>query len=381
MKKKSSSNSVTVAHEAKASVAAVLEPATVPITTKNGKRRATKVAETSGQSIIEPVVAKSRKKDKAAAEIVKELNGTAVATRPDLTDPLFPLAPADPQTLSGFDVPSNPQNNPVPRVLSCQNIECAYASDVGRVRDNNEDNLGAFMALVPGYAEQEMLFGFLVVADGMGGYERGEVASQLAVRTATTQAIEQIYFKAIAGQSLGEAGETTAETLVKIIDEANSVVVYHANRERNTMGTTLVCALLVGNMIYTGNVGDSRLYGLRRQNAALEQITTDHSVVQRLVDTGQLTPDEAANSPQRSLLYRSLGQANASAADTTLMDTSDFTHLLLCSDGLWDMVTDPLIEQILRYSPTPAIACCRLINAANQNGGVDNVSVIVVKIN
>ena len=377
MKKKPSSNPIQATDQVAASVATLPEPLAP------AKRGSSKAAKVKAETIAPPTVAKPRKKSTTAVESEPELNGPAVSARLDRTDPLFPLASTSNQNnqdLSKFDLPFASKSSPVPRVLSCQNIECAYASDVGRVRDNNEDNLGAFMALVPGYGEGEMLFGFVVVADGMGGYERGEVASQLAVRTTMTQAIQQIYFKAIAGQALGAAGETTAETLVKIIDEANSVVVYHANRERNTMGTTLVCALLVGNMIYTGNIGDSRLYGLRRQTAALEQITTDHSVVQRLVETGQLTPEEAANSPQRSLLYRSLGQANAPAADTTLMDTSDFTYLLLCSDGLWDMVEDALIEQILRNSSSPAIACRRLINAANQQGGVDNVSVIVVKI-
>jgi serine/threonine protein phosphatase PrpC len=268
-----------------------------------------------------------------------------------------------------------------PQVLACQGVTSAYGSDVGQRRHNNEDSLSAFLALVPGYAtEQELLFGFFVVADGMGGYEHGEVASQLAVRVAMAEAIERIYLKAIAGESINEAGETPAETIVRIIASANKVVAHEASRARNTMGTTIVCALQVGNLIYTGHVGDSRLYALRRDNGQLEQITTDHSVVQRLVDSGALTPEEAAMSPQRSLLYRSLGQPNIMAADTNFLHASDYTHLMLCSDGLWDMVDDATIANILRQSETAELACIRLINAANQNGGDDNVSTIVVKL-
>lgn len=301
--------------------------------------------------------------------------------RPDIVpDSTMPLQGSN-NVFSALDEASGDSNVISPRLLSCQGVECAYASDVGQIRSNNEDNLSAFMALVPGYAgSPELLFGFFVVADGMGGYERGEVASQLAVRTATSRAIEKIYLRAIAGQGLGDGGETPSEIMERIIADANAVVAQQATRERNTMGTTIVCALIVGNVIYTGHVGDSRLYGLRRENGELEQLTTDHSVVQRLVDTGTLTPEEAAMSPQRSLLYRSLGQPNIPPADTSFLHARDYTYLMLCSDGLWDMVSDTGIAQILRGSENAEEACRLLITTANQNGGEDNVSAIVVKL-
>lgn len=366
-----------------------------PAETKPTRRRGGK-ARADGE-------AKPRKNGKAANAAAQITNSSADATRPldasaaglvpnhnDSTDPL-----TRPDDVLGATVPLQGSDNllelldrvavtnrPVlPQVLTSQGIECAYASDVGQLRNNNEDSVSAFIALLPSFTGNPgMPYGFFVVADGMGGYERGEVASQLTVQTVVTSTMEEIYLRAINGEAPGMGSETPAEVLVRIIGNANNLVMLEASRERSTMGTTIVCALLIGNLIYVGNVGDSRLYAIQRNSGVMEQITTDHSVVQRLVEMGQMSPEEAAASPKRSVLYRSLGQVNFQPADVAFLQSADYSDLLLCSDGLWEMVDDVTIARILRESVTAELACRRLINAANQNGGDDNVTAVVIKL-
>jgi len=145
------------------------------------------------------------------------------------------------------------------------------------------------------------------------------------------------------------------------------------------MGTTLTAALVIDMKAHIVNVGDSRTY-LFRDSAGLIQITHDHSLVASLVAFGQITPDEVYTHPERSKVYRCLGHDLDLKVDTFSVELSPRDTLLLCSDGLWEMVRDPSIERIIRNGDSPHITADRLIQAALRGGGVDNVSAILVQV-
>ncbi len=265
-----------------------------------------------------------------------------------------------------------------PRVLNCGTISCAYASDVGRQRQNNEDSAVAFLGMVE---RIETPFGFFAIADGMGGHENGEVASNIAVRKMMDGVMRDFYLPTKEGRPLGVAGETPLEIMGSLINDANqSIVTEGVTRYRASMGTTLSCVVINGQLGIVGHVGDSRIYVVERESGEMRQITTDHSLVQRLVEAGQLTPEEAIDHPQRSFLYMSLGQRGPVHPDTQILALADLSHIVLCSDGLWDMLDDPTISEILTSDSDPVKACQQLINEANEAGGADNVTVMVVKL-
>jgi serine/threonine protein phosphatase PrpC len=216
-------------------------------------------------------------------------------------------------------------------------------------------------------------FGLFVVADGMGGHASGQDASRLAIQTIESRVLPRL--------SSNEAltDEAYGQLLVDGVKEANTAVHQRNIEDRADMGTTMTAALIVGTTAHIANVGDSRTY-LYRQPDGLKKITNDHSVVASLVEAGIIKPDDIYTHPKRNQIYRSLGEKPVIDVDsfTVLLRPGD--KLLLCSDGLWDMVRDPTIEQILRAVPDPSQTGNALIKAALDGGGEDNVSVIVVYI-
>ncbi|MEI7555519.1 protein phosphatase 2C domain-containing protein [Candidatus Chlorohelix sp.] len=308
---------------------------------------------------------------------------TEELTRPDpdmATQPLSSMDFSQYETKS-VDVTVNGVSSLIPQKVKCQQIEAAFASHVGMIRDNNEDSLSVFMGVIPASENMpEQLFGFFAVADGMGGHENGEVASNLAIRTTSKGVVNDFYLRALSGLRPGATSETPGEILVRLIESANQLIIEQGQENHHNMGTTLTCIIILGSMAYVGHIGDSRLYGVNKETQQLQQITKDHSLVARLVEAGALTVQEALESPQRSVLYRSLGQRLEMLADTDFFRISEYTHLLLCSDGLWDMLPDMSISYILNKYDEPAAICQELINSANSAGGEDNVSVIVVKL-
>ena len=267
--------------------------------------------------------------------------------------------------------------------MECDAIHAAYASDVGQVRANNQDNVTAFVNLIP-RGDGQAPFGLFIVADGMGGHEHGEVASMLATRALLQGVVENIYLPALEGHAFGNAtDETPTELIERLIEQSNRLVQSEAAAVNSNMGTTLTTAVVVGGSMYIGHVGDSRMYALLRDESGtgvLEQVTQDHSVVARMVQLGQLTPEEALTNPNRSMLYKTIGQRAKAQPDIEFVSLENVTHLLLCSDGLWDMVPDVYIEHILVSAATPAEACQMLLDAANSAGGEDNVTALVVAL-
>jgi protein phosphatase len=208
----------------------------------------------------------------------------------------------------------------------------------------------------------------------MGGHDAGEIASQLAIQQVAQQAVNEILRPASAGESLPNA----QQVLTAAVQAANQAV-YERRRAAGTdMGTTLVAALVIGNRAVLANVGDSRGYHLTSQG--ITQVTVDHSLVERLIATGQITREEALTHPQKNVIYRTIGDKPRLEADLFERRLAPGEALLLCSDGLSGMVRDEQIWQLWRTSTSPQEACDRLVEAANQAGGEDNITVIIVQI-
>ncbi|MGH9005131.1 MAG: Stp1/IreP family PP2C-type Ser/Thr phosphatase, partial [Acidimicrobiia bacterium] len=222
-------------------------------------------------------------------------------------------------------------------------------TDVGRGRPANEDTF-----LVD---HEDRLY---AVADGMGGHRAGEVASATAI-----DALRAAFAD---GAPLDEA-----------VGEANAAVFEKAsaNLDMRGMGTTLTAAALVDDhRVLLGHVGDSRAYLLR--DGGVIQITEDHSLVEQLVREGRLSPEEAVNHPQRAIITRALGIDPEVEVDTYPVDLRPGDRLLLCSDGLTNMVADSAIERVLRRQPDPQEAAETLVDMANEAGGDDNITVVVI---
>ena len=248
-----------------------------------------------------------------------------------------------------------------------------YRTDVGQERSLNEDSL-LTITITPTYRSVGMPTGLFVVADGMGGHEAGDVASRLAVQTIAQRAVSEVLAPAAAGESPPAA----RQWLTAATQAANQAVYDHRRAAGTDMGDTLVMALFAGDSATIANAGDSRAYLLKQDGIA--RITTDHSLVERLVATGQITPEEAANHPQKNVIYRVIGDKPRIEADLFERRLALGEALLLCSDGLSGMVPSDQIWHIWHTSTSPQDACDRLVEAANQAGGEDNITVVIVQV-
>ena len=244
------------------------------------------------------------------------------------------------------------------------NLEFFAAIDKGRARDNNEDSV----ALDEGTA-------LAVLADGMGGYNAGEVASGMATS----------FIRSELGRWLQQAGDDTPDAEVRramdiCVDNANRAIfnAANANPQYAGMGTTLVLALFRGNRLLVGHVGDSRAYRLR--GGRLVQLTRDHSLLQEQIDAGLITPEQAAFATHKNLVTRAVGVEDTVLLETHLHEVQPGDLYLLCSDGLSDMLDDAGIAQLLKSHEVLADAGRALIDAANDAGGKDNISVVLVRV-
>jgi len=258
-------------------------------------------------------------------------------------------------------------------------------TDVGQERSLNEDSL-LTLDIAPVYRSISFPVGLFVVADGMGGHEAGDVASRVAIQAIARQAVREVLTPAIAGESLPD----DRQWLTAAAMAANQAVYTHRKAAGTDMGTTLVMALFAGDTATIANVGDSRAYLLRQDEGKpnhrgdpdhrFAQITTDHSLVERLVATGQITPEEAVTHPQRNVIYRVIGDKPRIEADLFKQQLAPGEALLLCSDGLSNMVPDEQIWHIWKTSTSPQEACDRLVEVANQAGGEDNITVVIIQV-
>jgi len=253
------------------------------------------------------------------------------------------------------------------------NLVVGRRTDVGQERTLNEDSL-LTLDVAPIFRSSGAPVGLYAVADGMGGHEAGDVASRLAIQAIARQMVSQVLPVAIGGESL----PNFRQWLMATMQAANQSVYDQRKAAGTDMGTTLVVVLVVSNKVLIANVGDSRAYLLKQ--GEIVQLTTDHSLVERLVAAGQITPEEAINHPQRNIIYRVIGEKPQVEADLYERGLAPGEALLLCSDGLSGMVPDQQIWQIWRTSTSPQVACDRLVAAANQAGGEDNITVVIVQV-
>ncbi|GAC1643694.1 MAG: hypothetical protein NVS4B12_08190 [Ktedonobacteraceae bacterium] len=243
---------------------------------------------------------------------------------------------------------------------------------IKRKHKPNEDSLFAVQGTgnINGQVQQ---IGVFIVADGMGGHANGQDASRLAIQTVIDYLLPRLTRE-------GGSGETPEKLLVDSVQIANQAVHQHNVENNADMGTTVTATLVVDTTAYVANVGDSRTY-LYRTSEGLAKVTRDHSVVASLVDAGIIKPDDIYTHPKRNQIYRSLGEKPFVEVDPFTVQLQQGDKLLLCSDGLWDMVRDPEIQRVLE-TPTsdPQQLGDNLIKAALTGGGEDNVSVIVINV-
>lgn len=251
-------------------------------------------------------------------------------------------------------------------------FDVGWITDVGKLRDHNEDTALVIMGAHDG-DDGPSPFGLFVLADGMGGHRAGEVASSLAARVAAHHIMRRLYIPSLLGQAQDRESAAMVKVLIDAVRAANRAV----STEAPGSGTTLICALVRDKDAYIAHVGDSRAYVLTEEG--LEQITEDHSLVDRLVSAGRLTPDEAAVHPQRNVLYRAVGQGGTLEVDTHVRGMQSGERLLLCSDGLWGMVEEDEIVSLIRNASSSQAACEDLVAAANQAGGSDNITAVLYR--
>ncbi len=273
----------------------------------------------------------------------------------------------------------NASNRPQPSPLSpsLQHIQFAkigvgWNTGIKRRHRPNEDGLTAIQGTCT-YRDQLVPFDLFIVADGMGGHADGQEASHLAIQNMTPIVLRNLVMS-------NEISELLLIEILKYgVQQANQAI-WRRNHEMNSdMGTTLTAALIIGGSAYVVNVGDSRTY-LYRQAQGLLQITRDHSLVARLVANGVITPDEMYTHPSRNLVERGLGDKHYVEVDHFIVELCKGDWLLLCSDGLWEMVRDMEIAQIMSSGNAPEEISDLLVQAALDGGGMDNVSVIVARV-
>lgn len=254
-----------------------------------------------------------------------------------------------------------------------QQLVAASGQSVGKQRELNEDSLLAITTTLAGNSGS-LPFGLYIVADGMGGHQYGEVASNAAVRIVAGYIMSkfQSYLFSLHPSSPDESLQEIMQTAVK---EAQKTI----QSEAPSSGTTLTAALVLGQQVTIAHVGDSRAYHIL-PDGRTEVVTRDHSLVKRLEELGHISEEEAENYPHRNVLYRALGQGEILEPDIFTLAFPQTGYLMLCSDGLWGVVTDQDMHRMIKEAPSLQRACQNLVEAANTAGGPDNISVILVEL-
>jgi PPM family protein phosphatase len=251
-----------------------------------------------------------------------------------------------------------------------QSLQSACMTDPGRVRDHNEDCI-----------ESRPEIGLYVLADGMGGYNAGEVASGMATSLIADGMQEQWQLHELGRLGRDEAMKLAREAIAGHIQRANAAVFNTSqnNPECAGMGTTLVVCLFYDGFVAVAHIGDSRLYRLRGEE--MVQITRDHSLLQEQLDSGLITPEEAKMSQNKNLVTRALGIDPGVEAEIQVHEARVDDIYLLCSDGLSDMMEDEEIRlTMLTLKSNPALTVQQLVQAANDNGGRDNISAMLIRV-
>ncbi len=275
-----------------------------------------------------------------------------------------PTQPNDPK--GSTTSPAESKSNQTPFIFG-------VGTSIGLQRDHNEDALYA-MSTIMVSSSTNLPIGFYIVADGMGGHLHGEKASEVAVEAMAKDVISNLLIL-----SSDDPLENQVGSIKKIMGEGMRSAHRAILEQAPGGGSTLTGLLLHQNQMTIAHIGDSRAYRIDT-NGNAKVLTTDHSLVQRLQDLGELTSAEAAVHPQRNVLYRALGQVEPVDAELITAQILPSDYLVLCSDGLWGVVSDSKLVEIISTADSPQDACLELLEAANAAGGPDNISVIIIKI-
>jgi serine/threonine protein phosphatase PrpC len=281
----------------------------------------------------------------------------------DVTKPVTPFS----NVLTKVEGSGNRMGIEPPQLFAC----CAQS--VGRQRDHNEDAMFCLTTTLSSNGST-VPFGIYIVADGMGGHQHGEIASEIAIRTMAEYMIRNIFIKLIGNQP--KPPEEPLQDIMK-----KGVQVAHDNILKTVSGggTTLTTVTIIGNQMTIAHVGDSRIYAIAL-NGRMKPLTRDHSLVKRLEELGQLTPEEAAVDPRRNVLYHALGQGTPLEPEIISAPLPQPGYLLVCSDGLWGVISEERIGDIIKSSDTLPEACQELIDAANAAGGPDNITAVLIRL-
>jgi|SRR5688572_25300959 PPM family protein phosphatase len=253
-------------------------------------------------------------------------------------------------------------------------IVFAQSSDRGMVRNNNQDSALSFF-FTSASEDERPDFGLFVVADGMGGHQLGEKASAVTTHVVTANVMQKIYLPLLEGMDTADADRpTVSEALTSAVKHANEKVI----KQVPEGGTTVTAVVVMGNMAHIAHVGDSRAYLIH--NREIEQLTRDHSLVQRLIELGTITYEESLDHPQRNVLYRAIGQTPDLEVDTMTRRLPAGSHILVCSDGLWGWVSQAEMQEIINNTADPQEACDKLVALANAHGGHDNITAVLFRM-
>jgi protein phosphatase len=252
-------------------------------------------------------------------------------------------------------------------------LVAGVGQSVGKQREHNEDSVLALTATISGSTES-IPFGLYIVADGMGGHQFGEVASNAAVRIIGGNIMKKFhsFLYQLPTQSLQDSLQEVMEASVM---EAHQYV----QREAPGSGTTVTAALVLGQQVTIAHVGDSRAYAIY-PDGRMDPLTRDHSLVKRLEELGHLSKDEVENFPHRNVLIRALGQGETLEADIFTVPFPQSGYLMICSDGLWGVVNEKDIFRLIMDAPNLQRACQSVVEAANAAGGPDNITVTLTQL-
>ena len=283
-----------------------------------------------------------------------------------------PLASNSSETVS--DAPMQTRPLPPLKTFKSEYRRLAYGSvsNIGG-RTNNEDSSLALLFNASSTGNPPNI-GVFIVADGMGGHENGEYASATTIQTLAQFVIGEIILPQLTGKEFSADQKTIPEVLAEAMSQANQLV--QLNYPGG--GTTATCAVIRDDLAYIAHVGDSRAYLLT--DGEMELVTRDHLLVRRLQELGQLTPEEADSHPQRNVLYRAVGQAESLEIDAATRRLPPSSRLLICSDGLWGVLGDSVMKQIMDDYSDPQEACERLIAETNAQNGQDNITAVIVQM-
>jgi len=243
-----------------------------------------------------------------------------------------------------------------------------WQTDVGKVRETDEDCVS-----VSSFGGAFGTVHLLAVADGMGGHAKGEVASKIALSRIWVESFSKIAVPELFNET------SFSSVLEKGINKANEDILEYTskNPEASGMGTTSVCAIVVGNDVTLANVGDSRAYVIS-DTTGIRQETKDHSFVQELVDKHEITEDQARDHPDKNVITKAVGISSSLEADIKTVHLENDESLLLCCDGVIAHLSDDDIKKIVQETPDPQHACKKIVDMANDRGGSDNISLIIL---